>query len=267
MLVGRHISRESNSLMMVPKSPHASIRVALVDDHRTVLWGLQKLIEGAAPRMIVVASATCRTELITELDKQQADVALLDLDLGSENGLDLVPILRQRGTKVVILTGLNSSDIQERAMLAGACGFVGKTEPAEVILRAIDCVQQGEIWLNRSTTAKVMASLWERGNSESTNAKHVELTSAERKVIAAVTKYKGAPNKVLADALHISAHTLRNHLSAIYEKLGVHKRVELVFYAMENGLHAEVSAARPLVHATAEHHTNRRVARAALHRV
>jgi DNA-binding NarL/FixJ family response regulator len=233
--------------MILPQTPHTSIRVALVDDHRTVLWGLQKLIQSAAPGMTVVASATCRAELISALDKQQADVVLLDLDLGTDNGLDLIPILRQRGPKVLILSGLNGADIQERAMLAGACGFLVKSEPAEVILRAIECVQQGEIWLNRSTTAKVMTSLWKRGNGESTPKGQAALTPAERKVIAAVTKYRGAPNKVLADTLHISAHTLRNHLVAIYEKLGVHKRVELVFYAIENGLDAKLPEPQLLV--------------------
>ena len=153
-------------------------------------------------------------------------------------------------------------------MVAGASGFVCKSEPAEVILRAIECVQRGEIWLNRSTTAKVMASFWERGRGESTRSHHAALTSAERKVIAAVTRHKELPNKVIADALHISAHTLRNHLAAIYEKLGVHKRVELVFYAMENGLDVEVTAPRPLPSGDSCASHKRSVAeRAAFHQV
>ena len=75
------------------------------------------------------------------------------------------------------------------------------------------------------------------------------LTATERKIIAAVTKHKGSPNKTIAAALHISSHTLRNHLASIYEKLGVHKRVDLVFYALENGLDID-SPPRPFRNST-----------------
>jgi len=225
---------------MLPDNPSPSIRIALLDDHPTVLWGLQKLIESASPQLTVVAVATCRAQLLSALEQQDADIVLLDVDLGPENGLDMLPELRARGTKVVILSGLRDSAIQEQAMLAGASGFLRKTEPADVILRAIDCVHRGQIWLDRSTTAKVMTSLWEQGSKERAPDIHATLTSTERKIIAAVVKHKGAPNKVIADALHISAHTLRNHLASIYEKLGVHRRLDLVFYAMQHGLDAEL---------------------------
>jgi DNA-binding NarL/FixJ family response regulator len=107
-------------------------------------------------------------------------------------------------------------------MLAGACGFLNKAGPAEVILRAIECVQQGQIWLDRSTTAKVVASFYDRANKGAVLDDQPALTPAERKIVAAVAKYKGSPNKVIADVLHISAHTLRNHLAS-YGKLGLHK--------------------------------------------
>ncbi|MCI3952856.1 MAG: regulatory protein, partial [Burkholderiales bacterium] len=66
---------------------------------------------------------------------------------------------------------------------------------------------------------------------------------AERKIVAAVVHQRSAPNKVIAATLHISEHTLRNHLSAIYGKLGVNRRVDLVLYAMEHRL-AQPSAGR-----------------------
>jgi DNA-binding CsgD family transcriptional regulator len=80
------------------------------------------------------------------------------------------------------------------------------------------------------------------GRSSGTRAKRVAaLTVAERKIVAAVVHQRSAPNKVIAAALHISEHTLRNHLSTIYGKLGVNRRVDLVLYAMEHRL-AQVSA-------------------------
>jgi len=232
-------SHFSKALRMSPDQVSRPIRIALVDDHPTVLWGLEKLIESASSTMTVVASAKSPAELLSALKKE-----LLDLDLGEENGLDLVSHARRSGARVVILTGLRDTDTQQRAMLAGACGFLNKTVPAEVILRAIECVHHGEIWLDRQMTAQVMASFHERGNTGSGRDDKVVLTAAERKVIAAVTKHKALPNKAIADILHISAHTLRNHLATIYEKLRINRRVDLVFYALENGLDAEPASPR-----------------------
>jgi DNA-binding CsgD family transcriptional regulator len=62
------------------------------------------------------------------------------------------------------------------------------------------------------------------------------LTPAERKVVSAVVRHRSAPNKVIAAALNISEHTLRNHLSTIYSKLDIHRRVDLVMYAVERKL-------------------------------
>jgi two-component system, NarL family, nitrate/nitrite response regulator NarL len=221
-----------------------AIRIVLVDDHPMVLWGIEKLIRSAEPRMQVVATATCRAELLRAIEEYSPDIVLLDLDLGEENGLDLISEARERGPKVVILTGLQDAGVKHRAIMAGAVGFIGKTESADLILRAIERVQEGEVWLDRDTTAKVFSSFWTEGNKPIAegNRRHHSLTPTERKIVAAVTKNKGHPNKIIAAALHISSHTLRNHLASIYQKLGLHRRIDLVFYAMENGLDME---ARP----------------------
>lgn len=216
------------------------IRILLVDDHRSVLWGLEKLIESARPRMEVVAKATCGADAMAAVGAHQPDVVLLDLDLGDEDGRDLIPRIRERSeAKVIILTGLRDPAGRERAVSCGACGLVHKSEPAEVILEAIERVHGGELWLDRSTVARLFASLFGKAKNDPGDhqARAVdELTAAERRTIAAVVKYKSAPNKLIADAIHISGHTLRNHLASIYAKLGVHRRLDLVLYALEHGL-------------------------------
>lgn len=112
-----------------------------------------------------------------------------------------------------------------------------KAEPADVILKAIAHVHGGEVWLDRITTGKVFASRFGAGRvANGPSAAIAALTKAERRIIAAVVKYKGAPGKVIADALHMSDHTLRNHLTSIYSKLGVHTRLDLVMHALEHGL-------------------------------
>src|SRR2546430_10792495 len=94
----------------------APIRVVLVDDHRTVLWGLEKLILSATPRMQVLAKATCRAEALAALEKHDPNIVLLDLDLGEEDGLALIRELRKLSSaKVIILTGLRDSELGKRA--------------------------------------------------------------------------------------------------------------------------------------------------------
>ncbi|HWI14790.1 MAG TPA: response regulator transcription factor [Burkholderiales bacterium] len=215
----------------------APISVMLVDDHRSVLWGLEKLIDGEKPRMRVVNTATCTAEALSGARQHSPDVILLDLDLGGESGMTLIAKLRAFcDAKVVILTGMKNTEVREQAMVEGAAGVVLKSEPAQVILNAIERVHSGELWLDRNTTARVFATLARRNGARSQPQPEDLLTTSERRVVAVVVRHKGAPNKVIADALHISGHTLRNHLASIYGKLGIHRRLELVLYAMEHGL-------------------------------
>jgi DNA-binding NarL/FixJ family response regulator len=141
---------------------------------------------------------------------------------------------------VLILTGARDPGLSERAVIAGAKGIVHKDQPAEVILNAIERVYRGEIWLDRATTAKVLANLSGRrptGEADIT----ASLTPAERRIIAAIVEQRGAPIKVIADALCLSAHTVRNHLASIYGKLGVRGRLELFMVAKEHGLDRPVA--------------------------
>lgn len=216
-----------------------AIRVLLVDDHRSVLWGLAKLIESAgAPPLQLVATASSGAEALAAAASHRPDVILLDLDLGECNGAELVSGLRQGGAKVIILTGAGDPGVQDRAVMVGASGFVHKSEPAETILKAISHVHAGELWLERAAVARMFnhfcQSRPERGKAET--PVHETLTPAERKVIVEVVRLKSAPNKVIADALRISAHTLRNHLASIYDKLGLNRRLDLVLYAIERKL-------------------------------
>lgn len=212
------------------------IKVFLVDDHRAILWGLEKLIESAAPRMKVVGTATRRAELLARIDAARPDVVVLDLDLGAESGLDCLPDLMERSqAQVLVLTGTDDNALHQQAILRGARGVVLKHESVEVILSAIDKVHRGEVWLDRVTIGRVMSML-SRGCSADPEAERLsQLTAKERQVLDALVREKGARNKVIADKLHMSEHTLRNHLTTIYSKLQVDGRLALYLYATTHG--------------------------------
>jgi len=208
------------------------IRVFLVDDHKTVLWGLQQLVESAAPLMAVVGMATNCAELFAKLPETQPDVILLDLDLNGESSLDsLEQLTQQSPAQVLILTASNDPAVHQQAVVRGARGVVHKQVSADLLLQAIKKVHHGEIWLDHTTLVGVISTLTKGQRTDPESARIAELTPKERQIIATIVQEKGAPNKLIADKLYMSEHTLRNHLTSIYSKLGVEGRMELYVYA------------------------------------
>ena len=225
---------------MAPSDDEARIRILLVDDHRSVLWGLEKLIEGEHPRMQVVDKATTSAEALKLLDEVKPDIILLDLDLGGENGSNAIQALISKSkAKVLVLTGSRDIAVHDAAVLAGAMGVVEKGEPAETILKAIRKVHEGEIWLDRSATGRIFLELSRSKAAEAQNPeqrKIASLTPRERQIVAEIGSDAAAGSKVIAERLHISEHTLRNHIASIYEKLEVSSRLELFAYAGKHGI-------------------------------
>ena len=239
---------EPNANAHTSRNVERPIRVFLVDDHRTVLWGLQRLIESDGPAMEVVGIATSVEEALNELPDSHADVILLDLDIGGRSGIDILPTLREisGGARVLVLTGMREGRLHEQAIVAGACGVVTKESSAETILKAIGKAYVGEMWLDRTATARIFMELSRRGHSELADPVELKirsLTTRERQIIAQLTADAGASTRAIAAALCMSEHTLRNHLSSIYDKLGVSSRVELWAFATKHGLAAHGSAA------------------------
>jgi two-component system, NarL family, nitrate/nitrite response regulator NarL len=213
------------------------IRLLLIDDHQSFLWGMVKLIESDTPNMRVIGTASNIAEALAILEREEPDVILLDIDLRGVNSLDSMPLLRNATSAVVlILTGVRDAETHERAILAGARGVVQKEESAEMILKAIKKVYQGEIWLDRATTGRVFSKLLDQPNNQAAPeaAKIASLTSREHEIIDVMVSEGHSTNKQIAVHLNMSEHTLRNHLSSIYSKLEVENRLELVMYALKH---------------------------------
>jgi DNA-binding NarL/FixJ family response regulator len=189
--------------------------------------------------MRVVGTAHNRGEALGAARMTSPDIVLLDLDLNGENSLDFLPELLQEGeARVLVLTGSRDSAMHEHAIFKGARGVVLKDEPADTLIKAIDRVHQGELWLDRATTGRVFSAFASGGAKrvDPEAAKIATLTPKERRIVVAICEQRGAKSQSVADSLHMSEHTLRNHLTSIYSKLDVRNRVELVIYALEHGL-------------------------------
>jgi two-component system, NarL family, nitrate/nitrite response regulator NarL len=212
------------------------IRVVLVDDHAVVRAGLRMLIE-SRPGLLVVGEAATTTDALVVAEREQPDIILLDLDLGGDNGLNILPELfaTAKHARVLILTGVRDPEEHQRAVRLGAMGVVLKEKAADELLKAIEQVHIGEVWLDGALMARVLGRV---GATETPinpeTAKIATLTDREREVIALICE--GLQNRVIGDRLFISETTVRHHLTSIYDKLGVANRLELVIYAYRHGL-------------------------------
>jgi len=216
------------------------IRIMLIDDHRSVLWGLEKLIDGEKPRMEVVGTATNSIEAMNLLGTISPDIILIDLDLNGESGVSIIPnLIEKSAAKILVLTGSRDLSLHDNAMLAGAKGVVGKGDTAETILKAITMVYHGEVWLDRSSMSRIFDTLSHKKDNvpgDPEQHKIATLTRKERLTVAEIASDATASTKIIADRLCIGESTLRNHLTSIYAKLELSSRLELFVYANKHGI-------------------------------
>jgi DNA-binding NarL/FixJ family response regulator len=220
---------------MQPADPR---RIQLIEDHSIVSAGLRMLIE-SHPGLTIVGEAANGAEALAQIESQQPDIVLLDLGLGEESGIDLLPRLLSAAerARVILLTGVLDPEQHRRAVRLGAMGIVLKEEAAQVLLEAIRKVHAGEVWLDPSMVTSMLGELSrprQAGTPDPEVAKIASLSERECEIIALLCQ--GMPNKQVANNLSISEVTVRYHLGHIYRKLGVEGRLELVIYAFRHGL-------------------------------
>ena len=214
-----------------------SIRILLVDDHAIIRSGLKMLIESQPGRRIV-GEPPDRPGAVAIASRERPDIVLLDLDLGAESGLDLIPYLRGSvpQARILVLTGLRDPEVHRNALRLGAMGIVQKEMAGEVLLKAIQKVHAGEAWLDRSSIANLLSEFAESdtGRPDPEAARIASLSPREREVITLIGE--GLNNKRIAERLQISETTVRHHLTSIFAKVGVSDRLELLVYAYKNRL-------------------------------
>jgi two-component system response regulator DesR len=193
------------------------LRVLVVDDHDVVHWGFRLMLsqQSWVERCV---SATSGTQALELAARYRPHVALVDLFIGEESGAEICEQLRaaQPATRVLLFSG--AGEISWRAArAAGASGFAYKDWPARRIATAVRAVGLG----------KVVFEAHERTEA-------LGLTERERSVLELLAT--GFTNPEIADALHLSKHTIKEHTSAVYRKLEVRNRTEAVQRAQRLGL-------------------------------
>lgn len=213
-------------------------RILIIDDHVLVREGLRLLLE-SEPGISVIGEAKGRADALALAQKERPDVILLDLDLGRESGLELIPDLLQAApdARILVLTGVTDENAHRRALRTGALGILRKEVAGEVLLRAIDRVRSGEVWLDRSLAASLLQD-FPRAKETPKPAPQAEriasLSPREMEIIICIGD--GLSNKRIAERLFISETTVRHHLTSIFGKLGVNDRLELLVFAYRSSL-------------------------------
>lgn len=225
----------SGSKLSEPRMTPVQIRVMIIDDHAVIRAGLRMLIEHDQT-MNVVALAGTRAEALRLAASTRPDIIILDLILGDDDGLTFLPELREVSptSRVVVLTGVANPDSHRMAIRRGAMGIVLKEHAAELLLKAIQKVHEGEVWIDRSMMGSVLQDLNRPGDIDPEKAKIRSLTEREREVIALVGE--GLKNRQIAERLFVTETTVTHHLSSVFSKLEVSDRLELLIYAFRHGL-------------------------------
>ena len=216
-----------------------AIRIAIIEDHAIVRAGLRMLIE-SQPGMEVVSESAKASDALKITKSITPDIILLDLDLGTENGLDFLPELLRafRPARVLVLTATPETEAQLCAAASGARGIVMKEQAPETLVQAIRSVHSGEAWMGRSLITALINRMAhsgiERQEKNPEAEKIAQLTPREREIVVLISK--GLNGARISEQLHISETTVRNHLTAILAKLNLSNKFELAVYAFNNNL-------------------------------
>jgi two-component system, NarL family, response regulator NreC len=206
----------------------APITIVLADDHRVVRSGLRVLLESDG-RFAVLDEAGDVASTVEKVRACRPRVLVLDLNMGGESSLDVIPQLRTDlpDTQIVVLTMQENPAFAQAALRAGALGYVLKDAADAELMDAVMLAAAGRTYLNPEMGARLAAQPPESERPDSLSPRELEVL----KLIAL-----GHTNTEIAASLFLSVRTVESHRAHIQQKIGLTTRAELVAYARQRGL-------------------------------
>lgn len=214
-------------------SESEQIRVLVVDDHPVFRIGMAALLR-SLPDVEVVAEAADRAEALAAVESQAPQVVLMDLDLGTDSGVEITRELCRRDPTlgVLVVTMLGDDDSLFASIRAGARGFLLKGASPVEVERAVRSVANGDFLLGPQLAQR--AAFYLSGSRTRGGVAFPELTDREREVVDLVAR--GYDNATIARRLVLSSKTVRNYVYGILAKLDLPDRAQLIVRAREAGL-------------------------------
>jgi DNA-binding NarL/FixJ family response regulator len=200
------------------------IRVLLADDHGLVRAGLQELL-AAAPDIEVVGAAAGGLEAVELAARERPDVVLMDLSMPGLDGIGATRRIQEESpaSEVVILTSFSDRERITDALDAGAVGYLLKDADPDELLRGVRAAAVGESPLSPKAARQLIVSRRREAAPSGT-----ALTEREREILRLLAD--GHPNKVIARTLGISEKTVKNHVSRIFQAIGVTDRTQAALW-------------------------------------
>lgn len=210
-----------------------AIRVTIFDDNKKLLDSLDALIDGSPGFQIGGTFSNC-SNLISDIEKSQPDVILMDIEMPGMNGIEAVKVVKQKFPKINVMmqTAFENDEHVFEAICAGASGYILKSTPPSRILECIVEVYQGGSPMSPTVARKVLGFLQQPKSEQKTTtaAETYNLSSREKEVLACLVN--GMSYKMIADSCNITYETVRSHMKKIYEKLHVASMTEAVAKAI-----------------------------------
>lgn len=195
------------------------IRIVIAEDQRMLLGALASLLD-LEEDMKVVGRASNGEEAVKLVHQHQPDICIMDIEMPVKSGLEAAEELKGVGCKVMILTTFARSGYFERAVKAGAHGYLLKDSPSEELASSIRSIMAGR----RIYAPELVDEAYAEENP---------LTEREKEVLGLIAD--GKNTKEIASQLYITTGTVRNYISVILDKLGVSNRIEAIMHFKEKG--------------------------------
>lgn len=212
------------------------VKVLIADDHALIRSGLTRLL-GEDRSIDVIGHAENGREAVQKAHELDPDIILMDIGMPEMDGMEATRQIkrRNRGAKVLILSVHENEEYLYRAFQAGAAGYMLKKAADSDLVNAIHVVARGDFFLYPSITRTVVENFLvspKPGQSAAANCD--SLTEREQEILKMVAE--GYTCREIAESLFISVKTVETHKSNIMEKLNLHKRPELVRYAIRKNI-------------------------------
>ena len=214
------------------KEPNANpARVVIIDDHPVVRQGLSRVIEAKAD-LTVCGEADSVPDALATIEATKPDIAIVDLSLRDSNGLDLIKDIQVRfpGLQVLVLSMRDESVYAERALRAGARGYLTKEEGAAKVVEGIHKVLDGEIYLSEKMSDKILRSMFPRRRAPGA-APTDPLSDRELEVLALIGT--GLSTHEIAEKLYLSVKTIETYRHRLKTKLHLSDAADLLKVAIQ----------------------------------
>ena len=206
-------------------------RILIVDDHPLFCEGLRRMLD-RHPSLEVCGQVPDAVQAMKAVADLKPDLVLVDISLEGANGIDLIKSLKAKyeDLPLLVVSMHDESLYAERALRAGAQGYIMKNQPIQVVRGAIFKVLGGEIFLSEKMSTSVLAKLL-RGKTEETPSSVDQLSDRELEVFQMLGE--GKSSRQIAESLELTIPTIHSFRNRIKEKLDYKNSTELVLHAMQ----------------------------------